>query len=222
MFILQAMNQKLTPAYLKEELVNAITHGIGAILSVAGLITLLIVSISDGDIWRITSLSIYGASLTILYLASTLYHSFHHPKTKHYLKIFDHSAIYVLIAGSYTPFALVTLREHGGFTLFFVLWGITVVGIIFKLFFVKRFTVISTLLYVAMGWMAVFVYEPLLQHFDMNGIYLIVAGGIIYTLGTIFFLWEKLPYNHSIWHLFVMGGSLCHFLAIYYFVAPVA
>lgn len=214
------MSKHISPEKFKEELVNAITHGVGALLSVAGLITLMVVSFTGGDVWRMTSLTIYGASLTILYLASTLYHSFHHPKTKHYLRIFDHSAIYVLIAGSYTPFALITLREHGGITLFFVMWGITLVGIVFKLFFVKRFNRLSTLLYIAMGWMALFVYEPFVNNMDTNGLYLVIAGGLIYTLGAVFFLWEKLPYNHSIWHLFVMGGSLCHFLAIYYFVAP--
>lgn len=214
------MSKHISPEKFREELVNAITHGVGALLSVAGLVTLMVISFTGGDVWRMTSLTIYGASLTVLYLASTLYHSFHHPKTKHYLRIFDHSAIYVLIAGSYTPFALITLREHGGITLFFVMWGITLVGIVFKLFFVKRFNRLSTLLYIAMGWMALFVYEPFVNNMDANGLYLVVAGGLIYTLGAVFFLWEKLPYNHSIWHLFVMGGSLCHFLAIYYFVAP--
>lgn len=209
------------PQTFKEELMNIVTHGLGFVLSVAGLITLVVVALSGGDLWQITSLSIYGASLTILYGASTLYHAVKSGKAKYYMRIFDHASIYILIAGSYTPFALLTLRDHGGMTLFFVMWGITVVGVIFKVFFVGRFNVLSTILYIVMGWMALFVLGPLMENLPYNGMVLLVAGGLAYTFGTIFFLWDKLPFNHAIWHVFVLAGSICHFFAVYYFVRPV-
>ena len=186
----------------------------------AGLLTLVLLAYENGNAWQISSLAVFGASLTILYGASTLYHMVKPGKIKQYLRIFDHAAIYVLIAGSYTPFALITLREHGGIPLFFVLWGITIVGIIFKVFFVGRFNVLSTILYLAMGWMAVFVYEPMLHTLPFNGLVLLVAGGLSYTLGTVFYLWDRLPFNHAIWHLFVLGGSICHFMAVYYSCMP--
>lgn len=215
------MKQKQPAIYnFKEELWNSLTHGLGFLLSIAGLVTLILLAYENGDAWHITSLSVYGASLTLLYGASTLYHSVKPGKAKHYLRIFDHSAIYVLIAGSYTPFALINLRDHGGIPLFFVLWGITVVGIAFKFFFVGRFNLLSTILYLLMGWMAVFVYEPMIQNLPLNGLLLLVGGGLSYSLGVIFFLWEKLPFSHSIWHVFVMGGSFLHFLAIYYSCLP--
>lgn len=204
----------------KEELLNSLTHGLGFLLSVAGLITLVLLSYENGNVWHIASLSVYGASLTLLYGASTLYHSVKPGKTKHYLRIFDHAAIYVLIAGSYTPFALITLKEHGGIPLFLVLWGITIVGVVFKIFFVGRFNVLSTILYLLMGWMAVFVYEPMLQTLPFEGLVLLVGGGLSYSLGVIFFLWDRLPFNHSIWHVFVMGGSFMHFMAVYYSCLP--
>jgi hemolysin III len=204
----------------KEELWNSLTHGLGFLLSVAGLLTLVLLAYENGSAWQISSLAVFGASLTILYGASTLYHVVKPGKVKQYLRIFDHAAIYVLIAGSYTPFALITLREHGGIPLFFVLWGITIVGIIFKVFFVGRFNVLSTILYLAMGWMAVFVYEPMLHTLPFNGLVLLVAGGLSYSLGTIFYLWDRLPFNHAIWHMFVLGGSICHFMAVYYSCMP--
>jgi hemolysin III len=204
----------------KEELLNSLTHGLGFLLSVAGLLTLVLLAYENGDAWHITSLAVYGASLTILYGASTLYHSVKPGKAKHYLRIFDHAAIFVLIAGSYTPFALITLREHGGIPLFFILWGITLVGVVFKVFFVGRFNLLSTILYLLMGWMAVFVYEPLINNLPFHGLLLLVGGGLSYSLGVIFFLWDRLPFNHGIWHLFVMGGSIMHFLAIYYSCLP--
>lgn len=206
----------------KEELLNSLTHGLGFLLSVAGLLTLVLLAYENGNAWHITSLAVYGASLTILYGASTMYHSVKPGKAKHYLRIFDHAAIFVLIAGSYTPFALITLRDHGGIPLFFILWGITVVGVVFKFFFVGRFNLLSTILYLLMGWMAVFVYEPLLNNLPFNGLLLLVGGGLSYSLGVIFFLWDRLPFNHSIWHLFVMGGSFMHFMAIYYSCLPQA
>ncbi|CAN5268982.1 hemolysin III family protein [soil metagenome] len=214
------MEKTLTTQSFKEEVLNSLTHGLGFILSIAGLLTLILLAYENGSAWHITSLAVYGASLTLLYGASTLYHSVKPGKTKQYLRIFDHAAIYVLIAGSYTPFALITLREHGGIPLFFVLWGITVVGVIFKFFFVGKFNLLSTILYLLMGWMAVFVYEPLFNNLPFNGLWLLVGGGLSYSFGVIFYLWDRLPFNHSIWHLFVMGGSFMHFLAVYYSCLP--
>lgn len=204
-----------------EELWNTITHGIGFILSLIALIVIIAVTWDKDDSTRMIAFTIYGSSLVILYAASTLYHYAKTEKMKYYLRIFDHSAIYVLIAGSYTPFALITLRNHGGLTLLAIVWGITAVGIIFKLFFTHRFNFLSTMLYLGMGWLAVTMYEPLVASLHPYALYLLVAGGLTYSLGTVFFLWDRLPYNHAIWHLFVMGGSICHFIALYYYVLPV-
>jgi len=206
--------------YYQEELLNSITHGLCVLLSFVGLVWMLIEAVHHGGIWRITSTAIYGISLIILFSASTLYHSFHSIKIKYILKIVDHASIYLLIAGSYSPIALIVLKGDSGWTLFFTIWTMAILGVIFKLFFVKRFTVLSTLVYIIMGWFAIFYMEPLIQHLPYNGLLWLVAGGITYTLGTIFFLWEKLPFNHAIWHLFVMGGSISHFLAIYLYIVP--
>ncbi len=214
------MNNLLPTYNFKEELMNSLTHGLGFLLSVAALLTLVVLAYENGNAWHITSLSVYGASLTLLYGASTLYHSVKPGKAKYYFRIFDHAAIYVLIAGSYTPFALITLKDHGGIPLFFILWGITVVGIIFKVFFVGKYNLVSTILYLAMGWMAIFVYEPLLHNLPSHGLWLLVGGGLSYTFGVVFYLWDRLPFNHSIWHVFVMGGSFMHFLAVYYSCLP--
>lgn len=202
----------------REEIAHSITHGIGAILSIAGLVLLIVFSSLSGNPWKIVSVTIFGITMLLMYLSSTIVHSLPVGKWKDIFQIFDHSSIYLFIAGTYTPFLLVHLRSGIGWTLFGVIWGIAIVGIIFKVFFVKRFLILSTIFYILMGWLIVLVWEPLNQTVHNNGIMLLVIGGILYTIGTIFFIWRKIPYHHVIWHLFVLAGSICHFFAIFYYV----
>lgn len=201
-----------------EEIANAVIHGIGALLSIAALVLLLVFSAINGQPWSIFSSVIYGSSLIILYTSSTLYHSFQRQKIKDLFEIFDHSAIYILIAGTYTPFALITLNGRLGWIIFSVVWGLAAIGIIFKIFFVKRFRILSTILYIAMGWLVVFAMEPLVTNLDFWGVVWLVIGGILYTVGTIFYVWRKIPYHHAIWHLIVLAGSICHFFSVFFYV----
>ena len=205
-----------------EEIANSITHGIGAALSIAGLTLLVVLAVIYGDAWRVVSFSVYGSTLVLLYLASTLYHSVQHPKVKPILRIFDHAAIYLLIAGTYTPFTLVSMRGVWGWTIFGIVWALALAGIVFKLFFIGRFENLSTVAYVLMGWVVVIAFKELWVSLPMGGIIWLILGGVTYTLGVVFYAWEKLPYNHAIWHLFVLGGSLCHFFAILFHVLPTA
>ena len=204
-----------------EEVANSVTHGIGLFLSIVGLVILVVLAKIHGDIWRIVSFSIYGSSLIILYAVSTLYHSFlSRPRINHILKVIDHSAIYVLIAGTYTPFTLVSLRGAWGWSFFGIIWGLTLAGIFFKIFFIKKFLVLSTTSYLIMGWLALIAVYPILKNIPLGGIGWLVAGGIFYSVGVIFHLWDKLPFHHAIWHLFVLGGSICHYFAILFYVLP--
>ena len=204
----------------KEELANSITHGIGIALSLAALVVLVAYASLQGDTWKIVSFSIYGFSLVLLYTASTLYHSFNAPRLKHYLKIFDHAAIYLLIAGTYTPFLLVLLRNNFGWIMFGVIWSLALVGIFFKLFFVHRFQIFSVTIYLLMGWLAIVAFKPMLKYIPEEALYWLLAGGLSYSLGVIFYLWKGIAYHHAIWHLFVLGGSICHFFAVLFYVLP--
>lgn len=204
----------------REELANSITHAIGVALSLAALVILVVYAAMQGDGWKVVSFSIYGTTLVLLYTASTLYHSFSSERARHYLKIFDHSAIYLLIAGTYTPFLLVMIRGAWGWTLFGIIWGLAIVGIIFKLFFVHRFNVVSTIIYLLMGWLILIAFRPLITYVPENGLYWLLAGGLSYSFGVIFYLWKRIPYHHAIWHLFVLGGSICHFFAVLFYVLP--
>jgi hemolysin III len=203
-----------------EELVNSLTHGVGLLLSLAGLPVLVTLAALRGDAWTVVSCSVFGASLVLLYLASTLYHSFQEPRLKHMLRVVDHSAIYILIAGTYTPFTLVSLRGPWGWSLFGVLWGLALVGIIAKPFLVNRFAIASTMIYIMMGWIIVIAIKPVLAVIPPEGLLFLFIGGLAYTLGTIFFAWHKLPLNHGIWHLFVLTGSIFHFFAVMVTVIP--
>ncbi|MGC8545546.1 MAG: PAQR family membrane homeostasis protein TrhA [Athalassotoga sp.] len=207
---------------LGEEIANAVTHGIGTLLAIAALVVLVIFSTIYGDMWYIVSLTIYGSSLVILYTMSTIYHALPRGKTKDIFEIFDHSSIFLLIAGTYTPFELITLRGPVGWTLFGITWGMAVIGILFKVFFVKKFVILSTLIYIIMGWMIVFAIKPLFEKLPIDGIILLIIGGIFYTLGTIFYIRRKMKYHHAIWHLFVIGGSAMHFFAILFYILPLA
>lgn len=203
-----------------EEVANAVTHGIGAGLSVAALVLLVVFAENKGDKWYVLSYTIYGVSLLLLYLESTLYHSITNMKVKKLFRIFDHASIYLLIAGTYTPFTLTVLRPTVGWIIFGIVWTLAIAGIIMKVFWIGRFNVISTLIYIGMGWIIIFAMKRLMMLLPTAGIVLLFAGGIIYTAGAVLYLIDRIPYNHAIWHLFVMGGSICHFLCILLYLFP--
>lgn len=198
-----------------EEIANSLTHGVGLAASVAGTVILLVLTITNGDGWQIASSAVYGATLIALYTASTLYHASRKPEVKRILRILDHSAIYLLIAGTYTPFALVVLRDGWwGWFLFAAIWSLTVAGIIFKVFFTGKLNALSTAIYVLMGWMCVVVAKPLVEALTVEALVWISAGGIAYTAGIVFYHNRRIPYSHAVWHLFVVAGSAFHFFAI--------
>jgi hemolysin III len=203
-----------------EELANVLTHGIGAALSVAGLVVLVTLTSLHGDAWRVTATAIFGATLVLLYTSSTLYHTFRGEQVKRLLRKFDHASIFLLIAGTYTPFLLVNLRGPWGWTLFAVIWTLAIAGVALKFWFTGRFRIASTLLYIGMGWLVLVVLRPLSGAVPPVALRLLVAGGLTYTLGAGFYLWKRLPYHHAIWHLFVLGGSACHFFAVVAAVFP--
>lgn len=203
-----------------EELANSVTHGIGLGLSVAGFAALLVLATVHGGAWRIVSCAIYGVSLICVYASSTLYHGLRSQRVKHILKVFDHSAIFLLIAGTYTPFLLVNLRGGWGWSLLGIVWGLAAAGIVLKFWFVDRYPILSTGGYVLMGWLALIAVKPLLQAVPTIGLIWLLAGGLMYTVGVAFYAWKRIPYNHVIWHLFVMAGSACHYFAVVYSVIP--
>ncbi len=203
---------------VKEEIVNVITHGLGLLLSIPALVLLIVYASLHGTVWHIVSFSIYGSSLVTLYLASTLYHAARKPKVKENLNIFDHSAIYLLIAGTYTPFLLVTLRGPWGWSLFGVVWGLTIVGVVMKFFFMSKYKVVSALAYVLMGWVIIIAVKPLINNLDTGGLWWLLAGGISYTVGAVLYTLKKLPYHHGIFHVFVLCGSFAHWMAVFYYV----
>ena len=204
----------------KEEKLNVISHAIGLVLSVLALVLLVVYSAKEGSAWHIVSFSIYGASLIVLYSASTFYHYSKTPKLRHRLNVFDHAAIYVLIAGTYTPFTLVVLKGWVGWTIFGVSWGLALTGIILKLFFTGRYDKISTIAYVLMGWLIIFAIKPLVNNLPFEGFMWLLSGGIFYTIGALLYSIKKLNYNHAIFHIFVLLGSFSHFIAVFFYVLP--
>lgn len=207
------------PPTLGEEIANSITHGLGALLSLIGGIALLIAAWVTHSWWQIAACAVYGASLVLLYTASTLYHAIQHTRAKAVLQVLDHSAIYVLIAGTYTPFTLITLKGAWSWSLFAVIWTLAVAGVIFKCFWIHRFVRLSTVIYVLMGWCAIVAVKPLWDALSWRGFAWLLAGGLAYTTGVIFFAMRR-RYAHAVWHLFVMAGSVCHFYAVYRYVLP--
>lgn len=203
-----------------EEVANAITHGLGALLSIVALVSLLWVALRRGDGWHVASAVVYGVSLFLLYMASTLYHAIQHRGARRVFKVIDHAGIYLLIAGTYTPFTLVTMREAGGWWLFAVVWVLALVGIAAEAWWVMRPKWVSALVYLGMGWLAAFAIGPLSANLAPGGIRLLVAGGLAYTVGTVFYVQKRVKFMHSIWHLWVLGGSVLHFLAVRLFVFP--
>jgi len=201
-----------------EETLNIVTHGFGLLLSIVALVVLVVYASQNGDAWDVVSVAIYGSSLVVLYFASTAFHLARDQKLRNRLNVFDHASIYLLIAGSYTPFLLVTLRGPWGWSIFGVVWGIAIAGIILKFFFTGRFNLFSTILYVAMGWVIIIAISPLVKALPFEGLLWLLAGGLFYTFGSVFFLINKIPYNHAIFHVFVLAGSICHFIAVFWFV----
>ncbi|SFR50851.1 hemolysin III [Pseudidiomarina maritima] len=203
-----------------EEIAHALTHGVGAIAAIVGLVFMLVWAVSYGDTFHVVSASIYGASLILLYLASTLYHAFPWPRLKALFQQMDHAAIYVLIAGTYTPFALVNLRGAWGWTLLAVVWSIAFIGVIMEVAMKERKKWLSLSLYLGLGWMALVVIKPMLETVEAGGLWLLLAGGLAYTFGVIFYVWKSLRFHHAIWHVFVLAGSVLHFFSVFYFVLP--
>ena len=204
----------------REELANAISHGLGALAALAGGSVLITLSAAFGNGWQLAGAIVFSASLFLLYLASTLYHITSNLEWRGRLKVFDHCAIFILIAGTYTPFTLVGLREDGGWWLFAAIWTLAVAGVIFKLFFTGRFKGLSTAIYLGMGWMLVTALGPFLRQVPMDTILWLLAGGLSYTAGTYFYMHKRIPFAHAIWHGFVLGGSACHFVAVTQHVVP--
>lgn len=198
----------------EEEIANAILHGIGLGLAIAALVILVILANLSATAKYTISYSIYGTTLIILYLSSTLYHSFKPGKVKKIFRIFDHSAIYLLIAGTYTPVTLIVLEGRLGWGIFAAVWSIAIIGIILKVFLIGKFKILSTLLYIAMGWLIIIAINPLLQNMNRTSIIFLVSGGLLYTIGTIFYAWKSVKYSHAVWHLFVLAGSICHFFTM--------
>lgn len=205
---------------LGEEIANAVTHGLGTVLSIAALVVLVVLAAVRGTAWHVVSVSIYGATLVLLYLSSTLYHSLSSTRARHVFKVIDHAAIYLLIAGTYTPFTLVTLRGPWGWSLFGVAWGLAVVGVSLEAFWVYRPKWVSAIVFLAMGWMVVVAIRPLLAALPPGGWRLLLAGGLAYTLGVAFYVLKRIPYMHAVWHLWVLAGSVLQFLAVVLFVVP--
>jgi hemolysin III len=209
------------PYSVAEEIANSLSHGAGVLFGVIALLLLVLKSVEANDMLRIVAFSIYGASIVALFLASTLYHAIPMPRAKSVLKLVDHCAIYLLIAGTYTPFLLLTLGDVFGAVLMVIIWSLAVGGIIFKIFFLHRFHNLSLALYLGMGWLAVVASYELLANLPQSGIALLLGGGILYSLGTIFYKVNRIPFNHAIWHLFVLAACVCHFLVVYFYVLPV-
>lgn len=213
--------EKITYYDPKEEKLNVISHLLGFILSVIALVLLVYYASVEGSVWHVVSFTIYGVSLIVLYSASTLYHYTQQPVLRQKLNILDHAAIYVLIAGTYTPFTLVVLKGWVGWTIFGVSWGLAIFGIIFKLFYTGKYEKISTIAYVLMGWIVIFAIKPLVNNFPTEGLFWLLAGGVFYTVGAILYSIKKIKYNHAIFHIFVLLGSFSHFMAVFFYVLPI-
>lgn len=205
---------------LAEEIAHSITHGIGIPLSIAGLAILVGYASVRGTAWHVVSCSIYGTTLILLYITSTLYHSITHPRVKAIFQHLDHAAIYLLIAGTYTPFMLVNLRGPWGWSIFGVVWGLALIGLVLEFIQFRHYKKISLAVYLGMGWLIVIAIQPMMHSVKTGGLVLLLAGGLSYTVGAIFYVWRRLAFNHAIWHLFVLAGSILHFFSILFYVVP--
>jgi len=214
------MNAETKAYSALEERINIFSHAVGLLLSMVAVVLLVSRASHYGNTWHIVSAAIFGASLIALYAASTAYHSASRAEMRARLRVIDHATIYILIAGTYTPFTLITLNGTVGWVIFAFSWGMAISGIILKLFFTGRFNLLSTLMYVFMGWIIIFAVKPLIANLSTEGLFWLVAGGLSYTVGAIIYSIKKIPFNHAIFHLFVLGGSMCHFVAVYFYVLP--
>jgi len=210
-----------SPVVIREEIANSVTHGLGLLASLIGAVVLVSLSVERGEAWHVVSAVVYGVTLVSLYAASTLYHAFKGTGARDVLRVLDHCAIYLLIAGTYTPVTLVSLRGGWGWALFCTVWFLAIAGIVFKVWATGRFAVLSTAVYVLMGWLCIVALKPMFLLLSPGALALLGAGGVLYTAGTLFYHSERVPYSHAVWHLFVVAGSVCHYLAIaLYVLAP--
>ena len=206
-------------SHSREEMLNCITHGIGAILSFIGLVVLVKRAVGNGEANQIISFSIFGASLTALYISSSLYHGLRNPRTRKFFKVMDHSTIYLLIAGSYTPFLLVGVQGRLSWVMMIIIWALAFIGIGFKIFLINRFMKASVLVYLLMGWLSVVMLKELAANIPVGGLIWLGTGGILYTVGVAFYSLKKIPYMHVVWHFFVLGGSFCHYMAVFHYLS---
>lgn len=203
-----------------EEVANCLTHGVGALLSIMGAVALIGLAAEQGESHRLIAACVYGGAMVTFYCLSTAYHSAKRPYLRYVLRVLEHAGIYLMIAGSYTPFAMVTLRGVWGWWLLVTVWGLGSVGAFLKIFTTHRLPILGPILYIALGWIALVAFKPLSAALAAEGLALLFIGGIAYTVGVVFYAWDRLPFNHAIWHLFVLAGSACHFAAIFYYVTP--
>ncbi len=206
---------------LGEEIFNSISHGIGTCLGIAALVLSIVFAVLYGDVLCVVSAALYGSTMVILYGMSTLYHAFQGERVKKVFRIFDHCSIYLLIAGTYTPYTLVTLRGALGWTLFGIVWGVTILGIVFNSVNLEKFKKVSMVCYLVTGWVILIAIKPMIERMKLPGLILLLAGGVLYTFGILFYKAKKLPYAHPVWHLFVLGGSILHFFSILFYVLPI-
>ena len=215
------MSRGLPEYSLGEEIANAITHGVATGLSLTGLAALIMLGVlRGGNAGQIASLVVYGTTLVLTYLASTLYHSLTHPRAKAVFRVLDHASIYLLIAGTYTPFLVIRLWNPWGWSLLGIVWAMAVAGVLFKSLFLGRLRKASVVTYIAMGWLIVVAARQVVTHVPLGALVLLFAGGVIYTLGIVFYAWKKLPFNHAIWHLMVLAAGMCHYFAIFLYLLP--
>lgn len=217
---MDSQNKSFSSESLSERLFNTITHGIGSILSIVALVLMVVYASYNSDAWSIVGVSIFGSTLILLYMSSTLYHAFSNGRVKQIFKTLDQSFIYLLIAGTYTPVLLITLRNTLGWTVFVLVWAMAIGGIIHRIFFFDKLKKLSLVSYIVMGWLSLIVFKSLLNAAPAELVVWLLIGGAFYTGGLIFYSWEKLPFNHAIWHLFVLGGSFSHFIGIYIYLIP--
>lgn len=203
-----------------DEIASSISHGVGFFFSLAGFVALIGVAKINGDVGVITSCGIYGSTLALMYLASTLYHTFLSPRINYFFRTLDHISIFLLIAGTYTPFLFITLGGSQGWMFLSLIWSLAFAGILFRILFRKTFSKVCLMVYLGMGWLSLFIMNPLMNHLPQQGLAWLLVGGVFYTIGTIFYAWKKLVFHHAIWHLFVIAGSLCHFYCILTYVIP--
>jgi len=216
-------SKTIAPQYsIGEEIANSVTHGVGLILAIAGLAVLTAFASRLGNAWHVVSCTIFATTLILQYTFSTLYHSIQLPRAKSVMRVLDHSAIFLLIAGTYTPFMLVNLRGTWGWTLFGIVWTLALLGVLFQVSLLRRWQGISLALYIGMGWVIVIAIKPMIASVAPGGLILLLLGGLAYTSGVVFYLWERLHYNHAIWHGFVLAGSILHFFAVLFYVIPLA